>query len=72
MTLPVASMAAGVVAGSGAGARSKHEVEREGPDQDIELLGLEVIIPADPIKHKKRPSNRTVEVDRPRMCLSGD
>ena len=65
MTLSVSYVAAGVVAGSGAGARSKCEVEREGFDQDVKLFGLEIIIAADPIKHEKRPSNRTVEVDRP-------
>jgi hypothetical protein len=63
--LSISSMAARVVAGSGAGARSKCEVEREGLDQDIELFGLEIIIATGPIKHEKRPSNRTVEVDRP-------
>jgi hypothetical protein len=45
-------MAAGVVTGSGAGARSKYEVEREGFDQDIKLLGLKIIIPPSPIKHE--------------------
>jgi len=65
-------MAAGVEAGSGAGTRSKCEVEREDIDQDIKLLGLEIIIPSGPIKHEKRSPNRTVEVDRSRMSLSGD
>jgi hypothetical protein len=72
MTLSVASMAAGVVAGGGAGARSECEVEREGLDQNIELFGLEIIVAADPVKHEKSPSNRTIEVDRPRVSLSGD
>jgi hypothetical protein len=48
-----------------AGARSKQKVEREGIDQDVKLLGLKIIIPPGPIKHEERPSNRTVEVDRP-------
>jgi hypothetical protein len=72
MTMPVTARAAGVAAGGGAGSRSKQKVEREGLDQDIELFGLEIIVAADPIKHEKRPSNRTVEVDRSRMSLSGD
>jgi hypothetical protein len=63
--LSVSSMAAGVVAGCGAGARSKCEVEREGPDQDIKLLSFEIIVTPGPIKHEKRSSNRTVEVNRP-------
>jgi len=65
MTLSVASMAAGVGAGGGACAWSKQKVEREGLDQDIKLFGVEIVIPASPIKHEKRPSNRAVEVDRP-------
>src|ERR1035441_6014225 len=72
MTLPVTARAAGVAAGGGAGARSEREVEREGLDQDIKILGLEIIVAADPIKHEERPPNRTVEVDRSRMSLSGD
>jgi hypothetical protein len=64
MTLPVTARAMGVAAGGWAGPRSEHEVEREGLDQDIELFGLEIIVAASPIKHEKRPSNRTVEVDR--------
>jgi hypothetical protein len=63
--LSISSMAAGVVAGCGAGARSKCEVEREGLDQDIKLLGLEIIVTPGPIKHEESLSNSAVEVDRP-------
>jgi hypothetical protein len=72
MTLPVTSRAAGVAAGGGAGPRSEREFERECFDQDVKLFGLEIVIAAGPIKHEKRPSNRTVEIDRPRVSLSGD
>jgi len=58
------SMTAGVVAGGGAGARSKCEIEREGLDQHIKLRSLEVIVAAHPVEHEDRPSNRAVEVDR--------
>jgi hypothetical protein len=63
--LSVSPMTAGMVAGSGAGARSKREVERKGLDQDIKLCGLEIIITASPIKHEECLSDRTVEIDRP-------
>ena len=62
MSLPPA--AAGVMAGGRTGARREREIEREGLDQNIELLGLEVVVAASPVEHEDRPSNRAVEVDR--------
>jgi hypothetical protein len=47
-----------------ADARSKREIEREGLDQNIELLGLEVVVAASPVEHEDCPSDRAVEVDR--------
>src|SRR6266542_940658 len=65
-------MAARMAAGGWAGVRNEQKFERESIDQDIKLFSLEIIIAAAPIQHEERPSNRTVEVDRPGMRLSGN
>jgi hypothetical protein len=55
--LSISSTAAGAVACGGAGTRSESEVEREGFDQDIELLGFEVIVPSGPVQHEERSAD---------------
>jgi hypothetical protein len=46
------------------GALPGRRPEQEGLDQNIELLGLEVVVAASPVEHEDCPSDRAVEVDR--------